>query len=154
MFCAGRLLNKDTNMSAWFKEKQKLMLMTCPSPPKVKQRWKLYFSWLPMLSGRPVSIVGDLRWCKDHVCKFEFHCLNIFSNACVVFAQIGLLIKIVHLLYYLTTFVSKLPCGTHTKSNWKWIPKYADCDVRKRMSNCYLSVKPSQSSNYLLTNKE
>jgi hypothetical protein len=56
-------------------------------------------------------------------------------NASVVFAQIGLLIKIVHLHYYLTRNVSKLPCETHTKSNWKWLPKYADCDVRKRMSN-------------------
>jgi hypothetical protein len=45
---------------------------------------------------------------------------------CVVFTQLGLLIKIVHLLYYLTKYVSKLPCGTHTKSNWKWIQKYAD----------------------------
>jgi hypothetical protein len=33
------------------------------------------------------------------------------------------------LLYYLTIYVSKLPCRTHTKSNWKWILKYADCDV-------------------------
>jgi hypothetical protein len=30
----------------------------------------------------------------------------VFFNACVVFAQIGLLIKIVHLLYYLTPSVS------------------------------------------------
>jgi hypothetical protein len=38
MIYAGRLLNKDTNMSAEFKENQELMLMTCPSPPKAKQR--------------------------------------------------------------------------------------------------------------------
>jgi hypothetical protein len=154
MFCAGRLLNKDTNMSAWFEENQELMLMTCPSPSKAKQRWKLYFAWLLMFSGRPVGMVGEWRWCNDHVCKFESHCLNIVFNACVVFAKIGLLIKIVHLLYYLSVYVSKLPCGIHTKSNWKWIPKCADCDVRKRMSNCCLSVKHTQSSNYLLKNKQ
>jgi hypothetical protein len=43
------------------------------------------------------------------------------------------------------------PCGTHTKSYWKWTPKYADCGIPKRMSNCYLSVKHTQSSNFLLT---
>jgi hypothetical protein len=153
IFCAGRLLNKDTNMSDLFEENWELMLMTCLNPPKAKQRRKLYFSWLLMFPGRPVGIVADWCWCKDHVCKFESHRLNIFFNACVVFAQIDLLIKIVHLLYYLSAYISKLPCGTHTKSNWKWIPKYADCDVRKRMSNC-LSVKHTQSSNYLLTNKQ
>jgi hypothetical protein len=136
MFCAGRLLNKDTNMSAWFEENQELMLMTCPSPPKAKQRWQLYFRWLSMFTGRPVGIVGDWRWCEDHVCKFESHYLNrFFFNVCVAFAQIGLLITIVHLLYYLSVYVSKLPCGTHTKSNWKWILKFADCDARKIMSN-------------------
>jgi hypothetical protein len=148
MIYAERVLNKDTNMSAWFEENQELMLMTCPSPPKVKQRWKLYFGCLPMFTGRPVGIVGDWRWCEDYVCKFESHCVNVFFNACVVFAQIGLPIKIVHLLYYLTHSVPKLPYGTHTKSNWKWLPKCADCDVWKRMSNCYLSAKHTQPSNY------
>jgi hypothetical protein len=71
----------------------------------------------------------------------------IYFIMCVIFTQIGLLIKIVHLLHYLTMYVSKLPCVTHTKSNWKLIPKYADCDVRKRMSNCCESVKHTQSSN-------
>jgi hypothetical protein len=154
MFCAGRLLNKDTDMSAWFEENQEFMLITFPKPPEAKQRWKLYFSWLPMFPRRPVGMIGDWRWCEDHVCKLESHCLNPFFNVCVVFAQIGLFIKIVHLLYYLTHSVSKLPCETHTKSNWKWIPKFADCDVRNRMSNCCLSAKHSQSSNYLLTNKQ
>jgi hypothetical protein len=107
-----------------------------------------------MFPCRPFSMVGDWRWCQDHLCKFESWCLNIFFNTCVVFAQIGLLIKIVHLLYYLTIYVSKLPCGTHTKSKWKWILKYADCDIRKRMSNCYLSVKHMQSSSYLLMSKK
>jgi hypothetical protein len=64
-----------------------------------------------------------------------------FFRVCVAFARTGLLIKIVHLLYYLTIYVSKLPRGTHFKSSWKLIPKYADCDVQKRMSNCCLSVK-------------
>jgi hypothetical protein len=80
------------------------------------------------------------------MCKYIF-------NACVVFAQMGLLFKIVFLLYYLSVYVSKLPCGTHTKSNWKWIPKYVDCDVRKRMYKCCFSVKHTQSSNYLLMKK-
>jgi hypothetical protein len=75
-----------------------------------------------------------------------------FVNVCVVFIQICLLIKTVHVLYYLTIYVSKLPCGTHTKSNWKWVPKYADCD--RKMSNCCLSVKHMHSSNYLLMSRK
>jgi hypothetical protein len=103
-----------------------------------------------MFPRRTVGMVGDWCWCADHVCKFKYRCLDIFfCNACFVFAQICVLTKNVHLLYYLTTYVSKLPCGTHTNSNWKWIPKYADCDVAKRMSNYCLSVKHTQSSNYL-----
>jgi hypothetical protein len=50
--------------------------MTFPSPPKVKKRWQLYFSWLPVLSRRLVGMVGDWDWCKDHVCKFDSRCLN------------------------------------------------------------------------------
>jgi hypothetical protein len=99
-------------------------------------------------------MVADWRRCNDNVCKFESRCLNMFFNACVVFAQIGLLIKIVRLLYYLTAYVSKLPCGTHTNIKWKWIPKYANCDIRERISNCCLSVMRTQSSNYLLTFKK
>jgi hypothetical protein len=132
MFCAARLFNKDINMSAWFKENHELMLMTCPSPPKAKRRWKLYFGWLPMFPVRPVGIVGDWCWCEYHVCKFKSHCINFFFNACVVFAKIFILNKIMHLLYYLSVYVSKLLCGTHTKRNWKWLPKYADCDVWKK----------------------
>jgi hypothetical protein len=71
----------------------------------------------------------------------------------VVYARIGLLIKIVHLLYS-TVYVSKLPCRTHTKSKWKWIPKYADCDIQKRMFNCRLSVKYTQSSNYFFNKQK
>jgi hypothetical protein len=66
-----------------------------------------------------------------------------FFNAYVLFEQI--LIKIMH-LYIIQLYVSKLPRGTYIKS--KWIPKYADCDIRKRMSNYCLSVKHTQSSNY------
>jgi hypothetical protein len=49
-----------------------------------------------------------------------------------------------------TAHVSKCPCVTHTKSNWKWIPKYVtvDCDVWKRMCNC-LDAKVMQFSNFL-----
>jgi hypothetical protein len=72
-----------------------------------------------------------------------FFCFNDY----VVFAK---LIKIVH-LYIIQLCVSKLPCGTHTKSNWKWISNYTDRDIQKRMSNRYLSVKLTQSSNLLLT---
>jgi hypothetical protein len=43
----------------------------------------------------------------------------------------------------------KFPCGTHIKSNWKLIPKYADCNIQKRMCNCCLSVKHTE----LLTTK-
>jgi hypothetical protein len=50
--------------------------------------------------------------------------------------------------------VSKLLCGTHIKSNYKWILKYADSDIWKRMSNCCLSVKHRQSGNHLLTSKK
>jgi hypothetical protein len=45
---------------------------------------------------------------------------------------------------------SKFPCVTHTKSNWKWIPKYVSCDIRKRGCNCCSSTKHTQSSNFLL----
>jgi hypothetical protein len=84
---------------------------------------------------------------------YIYICVCVCVCVCVVFAHIALLIKTVHLFYYLTIYVSKLPCGTHTKSNWKWIPKYADCGVRKRIQNCCLSVKHMQSSNYLLNGK-
>jgi hypothetical protein len=36
------------------------------------------------------------------------------SKYVFLITQAGLLIKIVHLLYYLNMCVSKLPCGTHT----------------------------------------
>jgi hypothetical protein len=47
-------------------------------------------------------------------------------NDYVLFAK--LLIKIVY-LYIIQLYVSELPCGTRTKSNWKWISKYADHDI-------------------------
>jgi hypothetical protein len=104
------------------------MLMTFLSPPKAKEVKAI------------LLLVADVpSWTSQHsrgLVLMQRSCLQVrilmseyFFYACVVFAQIGLLIKIVHLLYYLTVYVSKLPCGTHTKSNWKWIPKYADCDV-------------------------
>jgi hypothetical protein len=150
MIYAGRLLNKDTNMSAWYEENQELMLMTCPSPPKAKQRWKLYFGWLPMFAGRPVGIVGDWCWCKGHVCKFESHCLNIFFNACVVFAQINLLIKTVHFyLYIFQSFrVELVPRATGNGYRSMQIVMF------EKECNCRLSVKHTQSSNYLLMNKQ
>jgi hypothetical protein len=73
------------------------------------------------------------------VCIFSF-------NDSVVFAKVQ--IEIVH-LYIIQLYVSKCLCGTHTKSNWKWISKYADSDIRKRMPNCCLSVKLTHSSNLL-----
>jgi hypothetical protein len=49
------------------------MLITFPSPPKVKQRWKLYTSgYFPMFP----RILGYWRWCEDHVYKFDSRCLN------------------------------------------------------------------------------
>jgi hypothetical protein len=44
-------------------------------------------------------------------------------------------------------------CGSDTKSNWKWILKYVVCDIRKRICNCCLSVKHTQSNIFLLMNK-
>jgi hypothetical protein len=61
MIYAGRLLNIDTNMPALFKEKHEFMLMKFPSPPKAKQRLKLYFGWLPMFARKPVGMVADWR---------------------------------------------------------------------------------------------
>jgi hypothetical protein len=43
--------------------------------------------------------------------------------------------------------VSKFQHGTHTKSNWKCIVKYVDCEIQKQMCNYRLSVKHVQSSN-------
>jgi hypothetical protein len=76
-------------------------------------------------------------------------CISYFNDY-VVFAD--LLVKIVH-LYIIQLYVSKLPCGTYTKSNWKWVSKYVDRDIRKRISNCCLSVKLTQSSNLLTSNR-
>jgi hypothetical protein len=71
----------------------------------------------------------------------------VFSfNDYVIFTQI--LIKIFALAYH-QQYVSELMSGTYTKSNWKWIPKYADTYIRKIISNCCLSVKLMQSSNFL-----
>jgi hypothetical protein len=108
-----------------------------------------YFEWLSLFPYRSV-MVGSWHCWRDHICRLESPCLNV----CIVFAQIGILIKLVRVVYYLTVCVSKPPCETHTKSNWKWIPKYAECDIQKRMRNCYLSVKHTESSNYLLMSRK
>jgi hypothetical protein len=76
MIHARRLLNIDTNMSAWFEEKHELMLMTFPSPPKEKQRWKLYFGWLHVFTRTPVGMSGDWHWSEDHFYNFDSRCLN------------------------------------------------------------------------------
>jgi hypothetical protein len=93
------------------------------------------------VSGASVDMKIEFVGSNPDVCIFSF-------NDYVVFAK--LLIKIVHLCI-IQLYDSQLPCGTHTKSNWKWISKYADRDIRKRMSNCCLSVKLTQSSNLLST---
>lgn len=43
------------------------------------------------------------------------------------------------LVVYKYTF-SKTSVCTQTKSNWKWLSKYADSNIPKRISNCCLSV--------------
>jgi hypothetical protein len=93
------------------------------------------------VSGASVEMKIKFVSSNPDICIFSFIDYVVFAK---------LLIKIVH-LYKIQLYVSKLPCGTHTKSNWKWISKYADRDNRKRMSNCCLSVKLTQSSNLLLT---
>jgi hypothetical protein len=92
------------------------------------------------VSGASVEMKIKLVSLNTDVCIFSF-------NDYVVFTK--LLTKIAH-LYIIQLYVSKLPCQTHTKSKWKWISKYADRDIQKIMSNCYLSVKLTQSSNLLL----
>jgi hypothetical protein len=102
----------------------------------------------------PCSLVGKSLVSGASVeMKIKFvssnpNCCVCSFNDYVVFAKI--LIKIEH-LYIIQLYVQKLPCGTHTKSNWKRISTYADRDIRKRVSNCCLSVKFTQCSNLLLT---
>jgi hypothetical protein len=113
-----------------------------------KRSWRVYFADLGVFPRGQVARVGDKCWSEDYVCEFKSRCLHIFSfNNYVVFAQI--LIKIVHLYIIQLLYVSELPCGSYTKTNWKWIPNYADCVIRKRLSNCCLSVKHTQSTNLL-----
>jgi hypothetical protein len=41
-----------------------------------------------------------------------------------------------------------------TKNNWKWVLKYADCDIWKGTSNGCLSVKYTQSSNFFVNGQK
>jgi hypothetical protein len=77
------------------------------------------------VSGASVEVNITFVSLNPDVCIFVLY---------VVFAQ--KLIKIVH-LYIIRPQISKFLCGTHTKSNWKWILKYADRDIQKKE---YLTV--------------
>jgi hypothetical protein len=91
---------------------------------------KASVGWLPMFPRRPVGTVGDWCWCKDHVCKFEYWCLNMFLLMCVLYShKLSYSLKLCACKEKLTVYVSK-----HLET----VLKYADCDVRKRMSNCCL----------------
>jgi hypothetical protein len=87
-----------------------------------KRGWRLYFAWPSIFLGRQVGTVGGQRWCEDRICKFQSCCVlkSTLLNCAVV---------------YYSTVCSKISMWTHTKSNCKWIPKHADCDIRNRMSN-------------------
>jgi hypothetical protein len=141
----GVCSTKTPIMSAKFEEKRKLILMTFLSwvtnSDEITEQKAIFHS-----VGHVPLWVSCQCWSEYYVCEFKFWCLHIFF-LCIVFVQI--LIKIVH-LYIIQLYVSKLLCGTHIMSNWRWLPKYADHDIWKRISNCCLSVKLTQSSNLLL----
>lgn len=85
---------------------------------------------------RGLALMQIWRW-QDSVMMCAF-----FLNAYVVFTQT--IIDTVH-LYIIQLYVWKLPCGTHTKSNWKWMPKYVDCNVQKE---CLLSYSTSDPATF------
>jgi hypothetical protein len=131
------------------------MLMTFLSPvtkSDSKTEVKLYFPWLLVFPHTSVGRLGDWHWWEDQVCRFETRCLHIyFYNVYVVSTQI--LIKLCT-CYSIQLYVSKPMFETHTQSNWKWIPKYADCNNKNWICNCCLSVKHMKSSTFsLMSNK-
>jgi hypothetical protein len=60
------------------------MLMTFLSPRKEKQRWKLYFGWLPMFPRRSVGMLEDWRWCEVQFPMSEY-CIFLFFPWLVVY---------------------------------------------------------------------
>lgn len=94
---------------------------------------------LPVFPFRPVTGV-------ETIVDVEIKFLSLSHSVCIFLLMIMFYSdrysekfiqtnsKIVH-LYVIQVYISELPCLTHTRSSWKWIPKYADCDIQKRMCN-------------------
>jgi hypothetical protein len=36
-----------------------------------KLRWKLYFAWTSIFTGRQMAIVTDQHWCESQICEFK-----------------------------------------------------------------------------------
>jgi hypothetical protein len=110
------------------------------SPLKARQQVKAILRLVAHVPYRPVGTVGNWHWCEDHICKFESWCLNTFFNECVEIAQICLLIKIVHLLYYLTC-----------KHNLRTMPSGLWWNISNQPKHAFIFVLLSEVSEKSLT---
>jgi hypothetical protein len=131
------------------------MLITFPSPltkPDGETEMKGHFAWVLVFPCRRVWRARDWRWCEDHLCRFEIRYLHIYFIMRMLYSH-KYWLKLCA-CYIIQLYISKYLCGSHTKSIWKWILKYADCDIPKRMSSCCLRMKHTQSSNFLFRNKK
>jgi hypothetical protein len=107
-------------MSALFEEKRELMLTTFPSRV-TKSDGRMEVKAIYTSGGYSCSLldqsVGESTGVDAKITRASLtpDIYIYFYNAYVLFAQ--MLIKIFHLLHIIQLHVSKLPCGTHTKSN-------------------------------------